>query len=98
MSNGPDRIAAAFGKGRAAFMPYVMGGYPTTEKSIGIARAYADAGADILELGIPFSDPLADGPVVHAAGTQALKAGATVDSVIEVCAAVSEAIPVVVMT
>ena len=69
-SSGADRIAEAFqtsGK-RAALMPYLMGGFPDLETSLAIGLAYADAGADLVELGVPFSDPLADGPVVHAAG------------------------------
>ena len=74
MTTGPERIAAAFsGHGRAAaLMPYLMGGYPDTAASIECGLAAADAGADLLELGVPFSDPLADGPVIHAAGTEAL--------------------------
>ena len=55
-------------------MPYLMGGFPTS-RSRAIGEAYADGGADLVELGVPFSDPLADGPVIHAAGTRALAAG-----------------------
>ncbi len=100
--NGLERIAEAFASAhaegrRAALMPYMMGGYPTIETSIAIGRAYADGGADLVELGVPFSDPLADGPVIHAAGTAALAAGATADRVLEVCAALSPRIAVVVM-
>lgn len=94
-----DRIAAAFaanGK-RAALMPYLMGGYPTLDESRAVGLACADAGADLVELGVPFSDPLADGPVIHAAGTEALRAGATPLWVLEVCAAIAERIPVVLM-
>ena len=54
--------------GRAALMPYLMGGFPDLEASVAIGEACADAGADLVELGVPFSDPLADGPVIHAAG------------------------------
>ena len=77
--SGVERIADAFadsGK-RAAFMPYLMGGFPDLATSRGIGEAYAAAGADLVELGVPFSDPLADGPVIHAAGTAALEAGVT---------------------
>ena len=97
---GIDRIAAAFaGSGkRAALMPYLMGGFPDLELSLAIGEAYAAGGADLVELGIPFSDPLADGPVVHAAGTTALRAGATVERVLEVGAALAPRLPVVVMT
>jgi tryptophan synthase alpha chain len=94
-----ERIAAAFaadGK-RAALMPYLMGGFPDLETSRRIGEAYADAGADLVELGVPFSDPLADGPAIHAAGTAALRAGATLEGVLEVGRAVARRIPVAVM-
>ena len=74
-TSGIDRIAAAFeshGK-RAALMPYLMGGYPSLDASAEAGLAAAAAGADLIELGIPFSDPLADGPVIHAAATEALE-------------------------
>ena len=98
--NGIERIAAAFaGSGkRAALMPYLMGGFPDLPGSLAIGEAYADGGADLVELGIPFSDPLADGPVIHAAGTKALAAGATVDGVLGLASSLSERLPVVVMT
>jgi tryptophan synthase alpha chain len=78
-------------------MPYLMGGFPDLERSLEIGRAYADAGAALVELGVPFSDPLADGPVIHAAGTAALRGGATLHGVLEVAARVAEWVPVVVM-
>ena len=94
-----DRIAAAFsGNGkRAALMPYLMGGYPSLDASRDAGLAAVDAGADLLELGIPFSDPLADGPVIHAAGTEALRAGATPHGVLRVCEALADRVPVVLM-
>jgi tryptophan synthase alpha chain len=93
------RIAAAFdGHGKAAaLMPYIMGGFPDLAASRDIGFACADAGADLLELGVPFSDPLADGPVIHAAATDALAAGATLDAVLGVCEQVAERLPVVLM-
>ncbi len=99
---GVERIAEAFASARAdrrraALMPYLMGGFPDLETSRRIGIAYADAGADLVELGVPFSDPLADGPVVHAAGTAALRAGATLDHVLGVGRAIAERVPVVVM-
>lgn len=99
MNPGAERIAAAFAgaRGRAALMPYLMGGYPDMATSLRIGLAYADAGADLVELGVPFSDPLADGPVVHEAGTAALAAGATVEAVLDVGRALSERLPVVLM-
>jgi tryptophan synthase alpha chain len=96
---GLARIAAAFaGHGRrAALMPYLMGGFPDVATSVAIGEAYADAGADLVELGVPFSDPLADGPVIHAAATRALAAGATVHDVLDAGATLAERVPVVVM-
>ncbi|MEX2196342.1 MAG: tryptophan synthase subunit alpha [Thermoleophilaceae bacterium] len=94
-----ERIAAAFsdnGKA-AALMPYLMGGYPDMEASRAVGEACADAGADLIELGVPYSDPLADGPVIHAAATDALAAGATVEGVIGVCEALAARLPVVLM-
>ena len=82
---------------RAALMPYLMGGYPSIEDSVAAGLAAADAGADLLELGIPFSDPLADGPVIHAAATDALAAGATPRRVLGVCEQLAARVPVVLM-
>ena len=99
MREGVERLADAFaqtGK-RAALMPYLMGGYPTIADSMAIGETCVNAGADIIELGMPYSDPLADGPVIHAAGTQALKAGANVAGVLEVARALAESVPVVLM-
>jgi tryptophan synthase alpha chain len=59
--------------------------------------AYVEAGADIIELGVPFSDPLADGPVIHAAATRALEGGASFESVLELAGDLAPAVPVVLM-
>jgi tryptophan synthase alpha chain len=87
--SGIDRIAEAFASARAsgrraALMPYMMGGFPDRQTSARIAATYADSGADLIELGVPFSDPLADGPVIHAAATKALKAGITLAHVLDI--------------
>jgi tryptophan synthase alpha chain len=99
--DGKTRIAAAFraakDEGRAALMPYMMAGYPDRESSLAVAAAYVDSGADLIELGVPFSDPLADGPTIHAAATAALDGGATFATALEVCRSVSERVPVVLM-
>lgn len=68
-------FAAAERQGRAALMPYVTGGYPRLAVLPELLAALATAGADAVELGIPFSDPLADGPALQSAATQALAAG-----------------------
>jgi len=97
---GTEWISAAFrtakDEGRAALMPYMMAGYPDRETSLAVARAYAES-ADLVELGVPFSDPLADGPTIHTAATAALEAGATLETAIEVCEAISGRVPVVFM-
>ena len=76
---GARRIAAAFARaradGRAALIPYVVAGYPDAETSFEIALAAADAGADVLEVGLPYSDPLADGATLQRASGAALAAG-----------------------
>lgn len=99
METGVARLGAAFAGGtrRAALMPYLMGGFPSLEESVRIGEACVAAGADVLELGVPYSDPLADGPVIHQAGTHALAAGATVSAVLDVAAVLGPQIPVVVM-
>jgi tryptophan synthase alpha chain len=99
LTTGTDRIAAAFraASGRAALMPYLMGGFPDVEGSVAIGEACAEAGADLVELGVPFSDPLADGPVIHAAGTRALAAGATLHGVLAAATRIAERVPVVLM-
>lgn len=97
--SGAERIRAAFadsGK-RAALMPYLMGGHPDVESSRACLAAAIDAGADLIELGIPFSDPLADGPVIHAAGTAALEAGITTADVLGLCSEIAERVPVLLM-
>jgi tryptophan synthase alpha chain len=100
-ATGLARIEAAFAaaaqEGRAALMPYMMGCFPDQETALEVARAYADAGADLVELGVPFSDPLADGPLIHAAATRALEGGADLDGALGACAALGEGVPSVAM-
>jgi tryptophan synthase alpha chain len=97
-----ERIGATFdavrAEGRrAALMPYLMGGFPDAAGSRAIGMACAEHGADLLEVGIPYSDPLADGPVIHAAGSRALAAGVRTGDVLDVAGDLSEVVPVVVM-
>ena len=74
-----DAFAGAHAQGRAAFIPYVVAGYPDAETSFAVALAIADAGADVLEIGLPYSDPLADGATLQRASQVALAAGASLD-------------------
>ena len=88
MTNRIDTtLTAAKASGRAILSPYVTIGYPDLSTSIDIAIAMLDAGADMLEIGVPFSDPLADGPTVQRTSYIALENGVTVTSCLE---AVSE--------
>jgi tryptophan synthase alpha chain len=98
VASGIERIAEAFrGHGRAALMPYLMGGFPDMASARAIGEAYVAAGADLIEVGVPFSDPLADGPVIQAAGTAALRAGATPEEVLRLASTLAADVPVVVM-
>ncbi len=94
---GARRIAVAFAAaaaaGRAALIPYVVAGYPDAETSLAAALAAIDAGADLLELGLPYSDPLADGATLQRASTAALAAGASLERSIELVRAIGSARP-----
>ena len=99
---GEQRISTAFaaardGRRSAALMPFFVGGFPSLDASREIGEAYADGGADIVELGIPCSDAHADGPVIRAAGAVALGAGTNVEGVLDVARAVSSRVAVIVM-
>ncbi|MER8519027.1 tryptophan synthase subunit alpha [Mesorhizobium sp. M0643] len=71
------RMAKLKAEGRPALVTYFMGGDPDYDTSLSIMKALPDAGSDIIELGMPFSDPMADGPAIQAAGLRALKGGQT---------------------
>jgi tryptophan synthase alpha chain len=75
MTRIEKRFAQLKSEGRKAFIPYVTAGDPDLETSAGIVRALADSGADVIELGVPFSDPIADGPVIQRATERALRNG-----------------------
>ncbi len=86
---------------RAAFVAYVTAGDPSLERTVELARALRRGGADVLELGIPFSDPIADGPTNQRAAERALAAGTTPRGVLETVAAIrshGEDIPIVLFT
>lgn len=75
MTRIADAFARARAEGRAAFIPFLTAGDPTSDATVGLARALEAAGADLLELGVPFSDPIADGPVLQRSAARALAAG-----------------------
>ena len=80
-------IDAAFEKAhsenRAAFIPYFPVGYPNYDRSVDVLEALAEAGADVIEIGVPFSDPMADGPTIQAASQMALENGTTLGMCIQ---------------
>ena len=82
-----DVFAARRAEGRAALIPYVTAGFPERGSTVEVLEALAESGADILELGIPFSDPLADGPTIQASSFASLEGGTTVAGVLEDLAA-----------
>jgi tryptophan synthase alpha chain len=96
-------VSVAFGKAaaedRAALVGYLPAGFPTVAGAVDAARAIAEAGADIVEIGLPYTDPLMDGPVIQEAVHRALTGGAQVTDVLRTVSAVAAAgVPVLVMT
>lgn len=94
---GARRIASAFEaarrEGRAALIPYVVAGYPDAATSLQVALTAIDAGADLLEVGLPYSDPLADGATLQRASAAALRAGATLDASLRLVRQIASARP-----
>ncbi|HHQ47992.1 MAG TPA: tryptophan synthase subunit alpha [Acidobacteria bacterium] len=96
-----DAFAAARKERRAAFIAYITAGHPSAEATVEAARALRRAGADILELGVPFSDPIADGPTNQRAAERSLTAGTTPREVLETVSAIrsrGEDLPIVLFT
>ena len=84
-------FANARGEGRAALIGYLPAGFPTVDGSVALLRAMIESGCDVVEVGLPYSDPLMDGPVIQAAVDIALAEGTTPDSVLSVVSRVSDA-------
>ncbi len=100
MSNLTEAFQKAKAKGNGALIGYIMAGDPTRQQTLKIADALIKGGVDILELGLPFSDPIADGPTIQAAGIRALNAGTTPMKVLEIAKQIKRQhdVPIVVMT
>lgn len=100
MSRLADTFAALRQRNERAFIPFVTFGDPSVETTLDVARAYIGAGADVLEIGIPFTDPLADGPTIQRASERALAAGATMGKALEMIATLRQEsdTPIVPMT
>jgi tryptophan synthase alpha chain len=97
-----DRIAQRFAKlrqaNRRAFVPYVTAGHPDVARSVALLQGLESVGADVIEVGVPFSDPMADGAVIQASSQQALEQGVRFEQVLEIVARASLGIPVVLFT
>lgn len=93
-------FARTHSEGRAALLPYMIAGLPDATSSVDLFVAMADAGADGFEVGIPYSDPLMDGPTIQRAGARALAAGTTIEVAFDIVRAVAlrTSLPVIVMT
>ena len=94
------RFAACAAEGRAALVTFITAGDPDFETSLALLKALPAAGADVIELGVPFTDPMADGPAIQAAGLRALKAGQTLRKTLDMVRAFREgdaATPIVLM-
>lgn len=91
-------MAALRARGRRALVPYVTAGHPDPARTVALLQGLEGAGADVLEVGVPFSDPMADGPVIQASSQAALAHGMTFDRVLELIARAKLGIPVVLFT
>jgi tryptophan synthase alpha chain len=95
----PDVIARRFAALRErdakALVVYITAGHPDRERSLALLRGIADAGADVIEIGIPFSDPLADGPVIQASSQRALEQGMTFGGALELVSEAAVSVPLV---
>lgn len=94
-----SRISEVFSKGKA-FIPFITGGDPDMETTYQLIKAMAENGADIIEIGIPFSDPIAEGPVIQEADLRALKSGTTTDALFDLVVEIRKEIdiPLIFMT
>ncbi len=95
--NGILPVRGAFPEDRVALIPYLTAGYPTLDGAREVGRAYLEAGADIVEIGVPFSDPLADGPTIQGTTTQALRNGANLDYCLTLASDLSGKAPIVLL-
>jgi len=87
LSRIAKRFDALKNEGRAAFIPFVMGGDPNYDASLKLIKGLPSAGADLIEIGVAFTDPMADGPAIQAAGLRALDAGQTLEKTLNLVSA-----------
>lgn len=90
-----EGLRGAFGAGRTALIPYLTAGFPTLDGAAEVGEAYLQAGADVVEIGVPFSDPLADGPTVQETTTRAIRNGADLGYCLRLASRFADRAPVV---
>ena len=93
-----QRFAELRDRGRRALVAYATAGYPDRGASLELLRGLESAGADVVEVGVPFSDPIADGPIIQASSQRALEQGMTFDRTLKLIAEANVGIPVVLFT
>ena len=97
-----ERIAEQFARlrasGRRALVPYLTAGHPSPSATLQLLAGLEGVGADVIEVGVPFSDPMADGPIIQASSQQALAAGMTFDRVLNIVSGANLAVPIVLFT
>ena len=89
MSRIDAKFADPNARGKKAFVAYIMAGHPDYDSSLELAKGLPAAGVDIIELGLPFTDPMADGPTIQVAGQRALEAGQTLQKTLDMVRAQS---------
>lgn len=89
------RFAGLRARNRRALVPYITAGHPDSERTVDLLRGLEGAGADVIELGLPFSDPMADGPVIQASSQRALELGMNFDKLLDVVARAGVGVPLV---
>ena len=89
------RFAALKAEGKRALVPYITAGHPDADRTVDLLHALQDAGADVIELGLPFSDPMADGPVIQASSQRALELGMNYDRLLELVRRARVQVPLV---
>jgi tryptophan synthase alpha chain len=99
VTTSPDSISRRFAELRAAnrraLIPYITAGHPSANRTVELLHALEESGADVIELGLPFSDPMADGPVIQASSQMALEQGMTFDRLLELVSRAKVGIPLV---
>ena len=89
------RFADLRAKKRRALVPYITAGHPSEDRTVELMRGLEEAGADVIELGLPFSDPMADGPVIQASSQRALEQGMNFDRLLETVSRANVSVPLV---